>query len=333
MTVRRSPRAERQPDAELLRAAARRIAWQISAACAIVVVLVAVVALSVGQFRHSRPPRPGLRDDDWDDVLRETLIISAVVGIVIAGVVGFLVARRAVAPLGEALALQRRFVADAGHELRTPLTVLHTRAQLLARRMPADDPSRPAVDQLLDDSRVLGEIVDEMLESAALAADPGRGEPVDVDDIAREVVAAMDILADKADVSLEVEASSGRLVRASRSALRRAITALVDNALSHTPPGGRVVVASAADAGRVLISVTDNGEGLAGDDAAKLTERFARGQGSAGGVGGTRRFGLGLSLVREVAAAHGGALTLDEAQGGGVRAVIDLPTLTDMERL
>lgn len=333
MTLRRATRRESQPDAELLRAAARRIAWQISAACAVVVVLVAAVALFVGQFRHSRPLRPDVRDDDWDDVLRETLIISAVVGIAIAGVVGFLVARRAVAPLGEALALQRRFVADAGHELRTPLTVLHTRAQLLARRMPADDPSRHAVDQLLDDSRVLGEIVDEMLESAALAADPGRGEPVAVDDIAEEVVAAMDILAGKADVTLEVDAGSGLLVRGSQSALRRAITALVDNALSHTPAGGRVGVATSSEAGRVIISVTDNGEGLAGDDAAKLTERFARGQGSTGGVGGTRRFGLGLSLVREVAAAHGGSLTVAEAAGGGVRAVIDLPALSDVEHL
>ncbi len=333
MTPHRPTRSESHPDSELLRSAARRIAWQISAACAIVVVIVAAVALTIGQFRHSRPPRPGVRDDDWDDVLREALIISAVVGIVIAGVVGFLVARRAVAPLGEALALQRRFVADAGHELRTPLTVLHTRAQLLARRMPADDPSRPAVDQLLDDSRVLGEIVDEMLESAALAADPGRGEPVAVDELAEEVVAAMGILATKADVSLDVDAASEELVRASHSALRRAITALVDNALSHTPAGGRVVVATSACAGRVLISVTDNGEGLAGDDAAKLTERFARGQGSAGGVGGTRRFGLGLSLVREVAAAHGGSLTVAEADGGGVRAVIDLPRLIDVERV
>jgi two-component system sensor histidine kinase TctE len=93
------------------------------------------------------------------------------------------------------------------------------------------------------------------------------------------------------------------------------------------------VVATSADGGRVLISVTDNGEGLAGDDAAKLTERFARGQGSTGGVGGTRRFGLGLSLVREVAAAHGGSLTVAEAAGGGVLAVIDLPALSDVDHL
>ena len=311
-------------DADLVRTAARRIAWQISAACAVVVVVVAVVALSVGQFRHDAPPRPGGHDAD-DEFLREALIIGGLVGILVAGVVGFLVARRAVAPLGEALALQRRFVADAGHELRTPLTVLHTRAQLVARRMAADDPSRPMVDQLLDDSRVLGEIVDEMLESAALAADPSRGELLDLGELAAEVVAGMAVLANRAGVELAVAAGGSLWVRGSRSALRRALTSLVDNALAHTPAGGHVAVSTADVGSRVVVTVTDDGTGLAGDDAERLTERFARGQASPSGVGGGRRFGLGLSLVREVAAAHAGTFTLAAAPGSGAAAIIDLP--------
>ncbi len=318
------------PDAALLRSAARRIAWQIAAACAVVVIIVAVIALSITEVRHGRPPpgpRPEVRDDDIDDILRETLIISGIVGIVIAGLVGFLVARRAVAPLGEALALQRRFVADAGHELRTPLTVLYTRAQLVARKMAPDDPSRPAVDQLLADSRVLGEIVDEMLESAALAADPERGEPLDLVDVASDVVAGMQVLATEAGVTLTLAPSGPMQVRGSRTALRRAVTALVDNALSHTPAGGEVLVGVEAAVGRVILAVTDSGTGLGGVDTARLTERFARGDAAPSGVGGGRRFGLGLSLVQEVATAHGGTLRLTERPEGGVRAVLDLPSL------
>lgn len=324
-----SPRPD-GPDAALLRSAVRRVAWQISAACAVVVIVVALLALSITQVRHGgRPtgPRPETGDDDIDSLLRETLLIAGVVGIAIAGLVGFLVARRAVAPLGEALALQRRFVADAGHELRTPLTVLHTRAQLVARKMAPDDPSRPAVDQLLSDSRALGEIVDEMLESAALAADPRRGEPLDVAEVAGEVVASMQVLAAGAGVSLVLTSSGDRQIRGSRTALRRAITALVDNALSHTPDGGQVAVVAEASGERVLMAVADTGGGLGGDDATRLTERFARGQAAPSGVGGGRRFGLGLSLVREVAAAHGGTFTLVEAPTGGVRAVIELPAV------
>ena len=320
------------PDAALLRSAARKIAWQISAACALVVIVVAVLAFSITEVRHGRPPPgppPEVRENDLDDILRETLVIAGLIGIAIAGLVGFLVARRAVAPLGEALALQRRFVADAGHELRTPLTVLHTRAQLVARRMPRDDPARPAVDQLLRDSRVLGEIIDEMLESAALGSDPRSGEPMDIAEVAADVVASMQVLAAGAGVRLTYASVGARQVRGSSTALRRAVTALVDNALSHTPSGGQVVVAAEAVGARVLLSVTDTGTGLGGDDASRLTERFARGQAAPSGVGGGRRFGLGLSLVNEVAAAHGGTLSIADHPGGGVRAVIDLPALPD----
>jgi len=331
---RRTGRPARGPDDDLVRDAARRVGWQIAVACALVVVVVAVLAFVLGPLLHpSRPPHldgngygGGGGDEDNDALIRDALLIAGVVGIVIAGLVGFVAARRAVAPLGEALALQRRFVADAGHELRTPLTVLHTRAQLLSRRMAPDDPKRPMVDQLLADSRVLGEIVDEMLESAALAADPTRGEPFDPGALCAEVVAPMEVLATAAGVSLTAESPQGYAqVRGSRSALRRALTALVDNALAHTPAGGRVVITTVATGRRVLITVTDDGEGLGGDDADRLTERFARGLGSGGGVGGGRRFGLGLSLVREVATAHGGVLTLVGAPGAGVRATIDLP--------
>jgi signal transduction histidine kinase len=323
------------PDSDLVRDAARRVGWQIAIACALVVVVVAVLAFVLGPLLHpSRPPHldgdgagngEGGGGDDNDALIRDALLIAGIVGIVIAGLVGFYAARRAVAPLGEALALQRRFVADAGHELRTPLTVLHTRAQLLARRMDPDDPKRPMVDQLLDDSRVLGEIVDEMLESAALAADPSRGELLDPGALSAEVALSMRVLATGAGVTLTSTPSGHQQVRGSRSALRRALTALVDNSLSHTPSGGQVLMMTADRGDRVLITVTDDGGGLAGDDADRLTERFARGLGSGGGVGGGRRFGLGLSLVREVATAHGGTFTLTDGARGGAIATIELP--------
>ncbi len=325
----------RGTDADLVRAAARRIAWQFSIASALIVLIVTGLVLALRPMLHG--DRALHLDDgigsgessfdpgDDDALLRNALIIAAIVGIAIAGILGFLIARRAVAPLGEALALQRRFVADAGHELRTPLTVLHTRAQLLARRLRPTDPARPVVDQLLDDSRVLGEIVDEMLESAALGGDPRRGEPLSAAELVKESAASMQVLAGEAGISLVVETPDELRIRGSRTGLRRALTALVDNALSHTPAGGHVVIATGAVGDRVLITVTDDGEGLSDDDAERLTERFARGQASATRVGGGRRFGLGLSLVREVATAHGGTFFLAEQPGAGVRATIDLP--------
>lgn len=316
--------APSDPDQRLLRSATRRMAWQLAAASAVVVVLAALTTLALSPvLGHGRGDHDGGFDRD-DDVLRTTLLVAGTIGVVIAGLAGLLIARRAVAPLGEALARQRRFVADAGHELRTPLTVMHTRAQLIARRMPPDDPALPAMRQLLDDSRTLGEIVDELLASAQLSEDPARGEPIGVRELLQEVAASMGVLADQRAVGLRVAGPDTLWVTGSRTALRRAVAALVDNAIGHTPAGGTVELAGWPAGDLVVLAVTDTGEGLGGADPEELTRRFARGQRSADGPGG-RRFGLGLALVREVATAHGGRLRLGPGPAGGVQAVIEIP--------
>src|SRR6478609_490221 len=164
----------------------------------------------IARLRHhpgpSRRPKDGMAD----------------IGILVAGLVGFLAARPAVAPLEKALALRTRFVADAGHELRAPLAVLHTRAQLLARRLPPAD-RRGCWRILLANSRVLGEIVDEMPVSAQLATDPGAGELIDPADLATDIVTSMNVLGADAGVTLRAVAQSSRTVRGSEAALRRAL--------------------------------------------------------------------------------------------------------------
>src|SRR6476469_1870277 len=200
----RWPRFRRTTNADdqLVNAAARRIGIQIALACALGVAIVAVLAFTLlhghSDGGHAGPEPRG----DDDDLVRDALLIAGAVGIVIAGAVGYFSARRAVRPLGDALALQRRFVADAGHELRTPLTVLHTRAQLLARRLPRDDPARAVAEQLLGDSRMLSEIIDELLVSAALATDPSRAEPIETADLVTDVADSMEVLAQTAGVDL-----------------------------------------------------------------------------------------------------------------------------------
>ena len=90
----------------------------------------------------------------------------------------------------------------------------------------------------------------------------------------------MSVLAADAGVTLHAVAQSRRMVRGSPAALRRALTALVDNALAHTPSGGHVTVSTEDSGPWVLLTVSDDGEGLAGQDAERLTERFARGRAS-----------------------------------------------------
>ena len=321
-------------DEDVVNAAARAVGIRIAAACALAIAVVAVLAFTL--IGHHAPagggaPPGGDRDEDNDALVRNALLLAGAVGIVIAGLVGWWAARNAVRPLGQALALQRRFIADAGHELRTPLTILHTRAQLLARRIRADDPARPMVDQLLDDSRVLAEIVEELLASASLTEDPSRAEPVDTADLLTDVAASMAVLAQAAGVELRTRTAAGVIVSGSRTALRRALVALTDNAVAHTPAGGTVTLSCRSAGDRAIFEIIDTGEGIDPQDADRLMERFARGAANRvpaeqGRSVGGKRFGIGLSLVREIATAHSGTLELTGNPGQGACATLTLPT-------
>ena len=256
--------------------------------------------------------------------LVEALVAASVVGVAGAVVLGQIIGRRAVRPLATALTLQRRFVADASHELRTPLTILRTRAQLLNRRLAGrlDPASGAELDQLVADSRVLGDVVSDMLLAAEVGGRVDGGEPVDLRCLADDVVASMRGLADDRSVRLVARHDGPAVVVGAAVAIRRAVSSLVDNALSHTPPGGNVIVEVSAGESGAVVLVADDGEGLDPAAASTLVQRFARG---AAGPGGGRRFGLGLALVDEVARAHGGGLDIDGEPGRGARFSLRLP--------
>jgi signal transduction histidine kinase len=260
---------------------------------------------------------------------RNRLLVSlgaaALIGIAGAAGVGALIGRRAVRPLGEALALQRRFVADASHELRTPLTVLHTRAQLLRRTLAsAAATEAPAeLDRLVKDARNLGDVVTDLLLSAELQHRPQDGEPVDVVALARDVADSLQVLAAERSVQLTGPPAAGpdaATVVGVEGALRRAVSALVDNALAHTGAGGHVALTVTVGADEVELTVTDDGEGLDPSQALQLGRRFARGTARDTG----RRFGLGLALVDEVARAHGGRLSVAGSPGEGAAFTLHL---------
>ena len=258
--------------------------------------------------------------------LAVVLLIAGVVGIAGAATAGWIIGLRAVRPLGRALELQRRFVADASHELRTPLTVIHTRAQLLRRHLsdvPNDSQERE-LDQLVRDSAAMGDVISDLLLSAELNSGGTRGEPVNLGILAGEVVASLAPYAAENDVELhpEVETATNLTVMGVEAALRRACTSLVDNAVGHTPAHGHIAVRVFRSDDQVCVAVSDDGEGLDPVEGDRLTERFARGE-HAPGRG--RRFGLGLALVAEVVRAHDGSLDIAGSPGEGATFTMKLP--------
>lgn len=252
-------------------------------------------------------------------------LIGAVLLAELAGLIGALAAaallsRRAVAPLASALALQRRFVADASHELRAPLTVLNTRAQLVARRVRPGDPVAGDLDQIVADTRALADVVDDLLVSAEAEHSRPPATALDLAELAREVVESMAVHAGSLRIELIADTPGPAHVRGARTALRRSLTALIDNALGHVSPGGHVRVGVVTAGDRVRASVSDDGVGLDPAEADRLFERFAHGTAGTG-----RRFGLGLALVQQVARAHGGTVEVAGAPGEGAAFTLVLP--------
>ncbi|GAA0571775.1 HAMP domain-containing sensor histidine kinase [Paractinoplanes ferrugineus] len=266
---------------------------------------------------------------DERERLLGALLAGEVVGLLIAALSAALLARRATAPLAEALTRQRQFVADASHELRTPLTQLHTRAQLLQMDLRAG--AGPAeittdVDHLVTGTRHLGEVVEDLLLSTQLGRRDDSRAPVDLCTVAAEVITEQAGRARNQDVTLTLDPGAGgpAVVRGHRAALRRVLTALVDNALSHTSAGGHVSVAVGREHATVTVVVRDDGTGFDPADAERLFARFARAGGS-----DHRRFGLGLALAREVISGHGGTIEAWGSPGQGAAFTFRLPQAKD----
>jgi two-component system OmpR family sensor kinase len=224
--------------------------------------------------------------------------------------------------LGLALAAQRSFIADAAHELRTPLTAVHLQAQL-AERASTDDERRRALADLKAGLERATRLSEQLLTLAR--EEPGVIEraPVDVDlaELARDAIGELAPLAETKSIDLGLNASVKASVMGEPEALRALVSNLVDNALRYTPAGGRVDVAVSSDpGGSAVLSVRDNGPGIAPDERERVFDRFYRGQISVPGSG------LGLAIVKRVADRHGATIELGEGiEGKGVSASVRFP--------
>ncbi len=216
------------------------------------------------------------------------------------------VLNRMLASLEAARAGERRFLADASHELRTPVTTLLGNVEYAARH----GASAEVLEELVRDARRLARLVDDLLVlERAGSVDSSVGEVVDVAGVVRSVVAGHDgrVVAARVDPAF-VSGNAGELARALEN--------LVENALVHGPPDALVTVSVVCAAGRVVLTVRDQGPGPDPADVERLFERFWRGPGASARPGS----GLGLSIVAAIAERHGGTVTVE-----GSAFTIDLP--------
>ena len=261
-------------------------------------------------------------EDERERILT-SLLVAGGVGVLLAGLVAAFLARRAVEPLAETVAVQRRFVADASHELRTPLTLLSTRVQMLVRRARSRGvgPDDRDLDGVLADTRVLADILDDLLVAADTRASVAR-EPVYIGELVRQCVASAAASAEHAGVGLALTVDDDPVVDGVPTALRRAVTALLDNAVGHAR--SRIEVTVERHRRDVVLRVADDGPGIPAEVAPRLFERFTSTRAEPASPGGRRHYGIGLALVADVAAAHGGQVTAGDRDDGRPGAALTL---------
>jgi two-component system OmpR family sensor kinase len=228
----------------------------------------------------------------------------------------------------------RRFVADASHELRTPLTSIRGFAELYRQGAvaPGADLDR-IMGRVEDEAKRMGLLVEDLLLLARLDQQrPLEQHPVDMLTIATDAVHDAHAVQPDRPIALDIDGAAAAIVLGDEARLRQVAGNLVTNALAHTPPDTAVTIRLATTSGphsEVLLSVIDNGPGLAPADAERVFERFYRADASRTRIAGGS--GLGLSIVAALVAAHGGQVRVHTAPGTGCAFEVRLPLLHSTE--
>jgi heavy metal sensor kinase len=307
-----------------------------------------------GPFADSRIViQVGRSDDFMKDELSDLavmLLLGLPVAVAVAGIGGYTLARRALAPiermtnhartitaerlhdrlpvdnpddemgrlaavfnetlrrLEQSFQQMRRFTADVSHQLRTPLTAIRSVGEVGLRTGHRDESAyRAIIGSMLEETDRLAVLVDRLLTLSR--AETGQGmlarEPVNLTELAEDVVAHLGVLAEEKGQTLSVHPAGAPTAVADRVVLRQALINLVDNAIKFTPAGGDVSIQLSASDGIAIVDVSDTGSGITAEARERIFDRFYRGDDEA--VPGS---GLGLSIAKSAVEANGGDLTV-----------------------
>lgn len=229
----------------------------------------------------------------------------------------------------EALARQRRFAADASHELRTPLTSISGYAKML-EAWALEDPkaARKSVKTIRQESDRLRSLAESLLTLARGDEGPSLYvERHDLGDVGAEAVEAARAAAEDKVYIAYTPPEHAINATFDQAQIRQALSILLDNAVKYTSKGGDVTVRVGEESGRAFLEVTDTGAGIPEDKHPLVFERFYRLDSSRTEAGA----GLGLSIARQVAEAHGGTLEVDSAVGKGSTFTLLLPNYPEAD--
>jgi two-component system phosphate regulon sensor histidine kinase PhoR len=260
-------------------------------------------------------------------VARRRLLEMVLVGlssvVVIAGLFVILIAAYRERRLSN---LKSEFVANVSHELKTPLALVRMFGELLqSGRADSEEKRKQYLSIIVNESDRLNALIENVLDfakvergQAAYEFSPGRlAEPV------ARAVEACRVRAEREAVALTLTVEEVPELSLDERAIEIAVINLVDNALKYAPEGKRIAVSVRSRAAGAEVSVADCGPGIAAEDRKRIFERFVRGKTSSGKQ--VRGSGIGLSLVKHIAEAHGGSIVIEDAKPHGAIFTLRLP--------
>ena len=254
------------------------------------------------------------------------LIFFGWLALIIAGVIGYILAGRAIIPLKEAYEKQKQFAADASHELRTPLAVVMASADLLLADPSIQEPFlKEVISDVKSEVKKMSKLVSDLLlvarsDNNALKV---KFQKIDLGNLLKQNVRMMTPLAEKKEIQLIGNEFKKCIIIGDEQKIKQLILILVDNAIKYTPNGGKVIVRlEKFDAAKAIFSVQDSGIGIAPEDQAKIFDRFFRvDKVRSRGMGGN---GLGLSIATEILRLHEGKISVESEPGQGTKFTVEL---------
>ena len=223
--------------------------------------------------------------------------------------------------LEETFTAQRQFSANAAHELRTPLAVMRTKFEVFDKNnTPNVEDYKETINMAKTQTDRLSHVIDILLEMTELQSAP-KGDKISLAEITEEVICDLVSIAEKKNITLVQSEGESRLI-GSDTLIYRAIYNLVENAIKYNKDYGNVTVSISEDRDFAKAIISDTGSGIDKDDWDKIFEPFFRVDKSRSrAMGGA---GLGLALVKEIAARHGGGVRIVESSEKGSKIELSL---------